>query len=138
DATAAKDEFKEMGKDVAMQVAALSPSYLNPESIPDDVIEHEKEIEITQMKADPKMASKPQQILEKIVEGKMGKYYSEVCLLNQPFVKDGSMSVEKYVESVAKKLGASIKVKNYICFVKGEGLQKREENFADEIKNMIQ
>ncbi len=135
--TAKNDEFKVMGKDVAMQVAALNPTYLDPESIPAEVIEREKEIEIAQMKADPKMANKPEQILAKIVEGKMGKYYSEVCLMNQPFVKDDKVSVGKYVEGVAKKLGADIKVTGFICMVKGEGLEKREENFADEIASMI-
>lgn len=135
--TANKDEFKTMGKDVAMQVAALNPTYLDPDSIPAEVIEREKEIEIAQMKADPKMANKPEQILAKIVEGKMGKYYSEVCLMNQPFVKDDKVSVGKYVEGVAKKLGADIKVTGFICMVKGEGLEKREENFANEIASMI-
>lgn len=135
--TAKKDEFKEMGKDLAMQVAALNPTYLDPDSIPAEVVEREKEIEIAQMKADPKMANKPEQILAKIVEGKMGKYYSEVCLMNQPFVKDDKVSVGKYVESVAKKLGADIKATGFICFVKGEGLEKREENFANEIASMI-
>ena len=135
--TANKDEFKTMGKDVAMQVAALNPTYLDPDSIPAEVIEREKEIEIAQMKADPKMANKPEQILAKIVEGKMGKYYSEVCLMNQPFVKDDKVSVAKYVEGVAKKLGADIKVTGFICMVKGEGLEKREENFANEIASMI-
>ncbi|MBQ9106893.1 MAG: elongation factor Ts [Clostridia bacterium] len=137
EATAANEEFVAMGKDVAMQVAAMNPLYLDPDAVPAEVVAHEKEIQVTQMKNDPKMANKPEQVLVKIVEGKMGKYYSEVCLAKQEFVKDGSMTVEKYVESVAKKLGASIKLAGFTRFAMGEGLQKKEENFADEIASMI-
>lgn len=137
-ATAATAEFKEMGKDVAMQVAAMSPQYLDPASVPDEVLEHEKGIMIAQMKEDPKMANKPDQVLEKIVVGKVGKFYKEVCLLDQAFVKDGDMDVKGYVASVAKKLGADIQVTGFIRYAKGEGLQKKEENFADEIAKMVQ
>jgi len=115
----------------------MNPLYLDPDAVPAEVVAHEKEIQVTQMKNDPKMANKPEQVLAKIVEGKMGKYYSEVCLSKQEFVKDGSMTVEKYVESVAKKLGASIKLTGFTRFAMGEGLQKKEENFADEIASMI-
>ncbi len=137
-ATAATAEFKEMGKDVAMQVAAMSPQYLDPASVPADVLEHEKGIMIAQMKEDPKMANKPDAVLEKIVVGKVGKFYKEVCLLDQQYVKDGDMDVKGYVASVAKKLGADIKVTGFIRYAKGEGLQKKEENFADEIAKMVQ
>ena len=136
-AIASNEEFQIMGKDVAMQVAAMKPEYLNPEAVPAEVIEHEKEIQVTQMKNDPKMASKPENVLVKIVEGKMGKYYSEVCLLNQEFVKDSSMTVAKYIDSVAKKLGTEIKATGFVCFKMGDGLEKRDENFADEIASMI-
>ena len=84
------------------------------------------------------MAGKPQQVLEKIVEGKLGKYYENNCLLEQAYVKDDSMSVSKYVASVAKELGGSIKVTGYVRFDKGEGLEKREEDFAAEIAKMVQ
>ena len=137
DATAATAEFKEMGKDVAMQVAAMSPQYLDPASVPADVLDHEKGIMIAQMKEDPKMANKPEAVLEKIVVGKIGKFYKEVCLLDQQYVKDGDMDVKGYVASVAKKLGADIKVTGFIRYAKGEGLQKKEENFADEIAKMV-
>lgn len=137
DSLASTDEFKEMGKDVAMQIAAMSPSYLNEAEVPASVIEHEKEIMKTQLAEDPKMAGKPDMVLAKIVDGKIGKYYKENCLLDQSFVKDGDMSVSKYVESVAKKLGGDITVTGFTRYAKGEGLEKKEDNFADEIANMI-
>jgi elongation factor Ts len=137
DATAAKEEFKLMGKDVAMQVAAMSPLYLDEASVPADVIEHEKEINLAQMKEDPKMAAKPAAVLDKIVVGKLGKYYKEVCLLDQEFVKDSEYDVKGYVASVAKKLGADIKVKAFYRYAKGEGLQKREDDFAAEVAGMM-
>ena len=137
DATAAKDEFKVMGKDVAMQVAAMSPLYLDRDSVPADVIEHEKEINLAQMKEDPKMANKPAQVLEKIVTGKLGKYFTEVCLMDQEYVKDPDFDVKGYVASVAKKLGADVKVTGFYRFAKGEGLQKREDDFAAEVAGMM-
>ena len=137
DATAAKDAFKVMGKDVAMQVAAMNPSYLDEASVPADVLEHEKGIMKAQLAEDPKMANKPEQVLAKIVDGKIGKFYKENCLLDQAFVKDGDMSVAKYVASVAKDLGADIKVTRFIRYAKGEGLEKREDNFAEEVAGMM-
>ena len=120
-----------------MQIAAMSPAYLDRASVPASVIEHESEIIKAQLAEDPKMAVKLDQVLAKIAEGKVGKYYKENCLLEQEFVKDGSMNVQKYVDSVAKKLGADIKVTSFIRYAKGEGLEKKEENFADEIANMV-
>ncbi|MBQ7957260.1 MAG: elongation factor Ts [Clostridia bacterium] len=139
DATAAKDEFAAMGKNVAMQVAAMNPAYLDDASVPAEVLEKEKGILIAQMKEDPKMANKPEQVLAKIVEGKVGKFYKENCLVNQDFVRsdlfDGNVS--GYVASVAKALGADIKLKSFVRFEKGEGIQKREDNFADEVASMM-
>lgn len=129
--------FKELSKDIAMQIAAVNPQYLNREAVPAEVIEKEKEILIGQMKEDPKMANKPEQILGKIVEGKIGKYYSENCLLEQEFVKNGDFTVEKYIESKAKEIGADVKVVSFVRFEKGEGLEKRNDNFADEVAGMI-
>lgn len=137
EAVAAKDEFKAMGKDVAMQVAAMSPSYLDEASVPAEAIEHEKSILIAQMKEDPKMANKPEQVLAKIVDGKIGKFYKENCLVEQAFVKDGDINVAKYVENTAKALGADIKVTGFTRFAKGEGIEKKQENFADEIAKMV-
>ena len=137
DKTAATDAFKVMGKDVAMQIAAMSPAYLDEASVPADVLAHEKEITKAQLVEDPKMAGKPEQVLAKIVDGKIGKYFKENCLLDQAFVKDGDMNVAKYVASVAKELGADIKVTGFIRYAKGEGLEKREDDFAAEVASMM-
>ncbi len=137
DATAAKPEFDVMGKDVAMQVAAMNPSYLDEASVPAEVLEKEKAILVAQMKEDPKMANKPDQVLAKIVEGKIGKYFKENCLLDQAFVKDGDLSVSQYVAKVAKELGGEIKVTGFVRYAKGEGIEKKEEDFAAEIASML-
>ena len=136
DATAAKAEFKAMGKDVAMQVAAMSPQYLCQSEIPADVIEQEKSINLAQIQEDEKMKNKPEKVIEGIINGKIAKFCKEVCFLDQQFVKDGALSVSKYIDGVAKELGASIKATGYVRYAKGEGLQKKEENFADEIASM--
>ena len=90
-----------------------------------------------QMAEDPKMKTKPQQVLAIIAEGKVGKYYSENCLLEQTFVKDGSMNVKQYVDSVAKAAGTTIDITGYVCFERGEGIEKKADNFAEEIASMI-
>lgn len=131
------DKVFEVGKDCALQVAAMNPAYLNRESVPADVLENEKTIIMAQMAEDPKMASKPEQVRAKIAEGKVGKYYSENCLLEQSFVKDDKFTVGKYVEDAAKKLGGSIVVSEFVRFERGEGVEKKEENFADEVAKMI-
>ncbi len=138
DATFAAPAFQELGKDIAMQIAALNPLYLDTAAVPAADIEKEKEILIAQIKNDPKNASKPDNIIEKMVSGRIGKYYEQNCLTEQPFVKDGSLSVAKYVEQVAKELGGSIKLSCFARLEKGEGLQKKEDNFADEIAKMVQ
>ena len=133
-----KDGFAEYAKNVALQAAAMPVLYLNKESVPASVLEEEKAILIKQMQEDPKMANKPQQVLEKIVEGKLGKYYETNCLLEQLYVKDDSMTVSKYTAQTAKELGGSISVIGYVRYDKGEGIQKREEDFAAEIQKMVQ
>ena len=131
------DLFRECAKNVALQTAAMPVQYLDAASVPAEVLAEEKNILIKQMQQDPKMANKPQQVLEKIVEGRVGKFYENNCLLHQAYVKDDSMTVAKYVETTAKALGGSIKVTGYVRFDKGEGLQKREEDFAAEIEKMV-
>ena len=131
------DAVAAIGKDVAMQSAALNAPYLCREQVPAEVIEKEKEIMLAQMAEDPKMANKPEQVRAKIVEGKVGKYYSENCLLEQAFVKDDKLSVQGYVDAEAKKLGGSIKVVDVVRFERGEGVEKKEDNLADEVANMI-
>ncbi|MGN0601228.1 MAG: translation elongation factor Ts [Oscillospiraceae bacterium] len=131
------DKVYEVGKDCALQVAAMNPAYLDKANVPDSALEEEKKIMLAQMAEDPKMANKPEQVKVKIVEGKIGKYYSENCLLQQAFVKDDKVSVGKYVENAAKALGGSIKVVDYVRFERGEGVEKKEDNFADEVASMI-
>ena len=133
-----KDAFKECAKNVALQTAAMEVKYLDKESVPASVLAEEEAILIKQMKEDPKMANKPDNILANIVKGRLGKFYENNCLLEQAYVKDDSMSVSKYVASVAKELGGSIKVTGYVRFDKGAGLEKREEDFAAEIAKMVQ
>ena len=132
-----KAEFAECAKNVALQTAAMDVKYLDKESVPAEVLAEEEAILIKQMKEDPKMANKPDNILQNIVKGRLGKFYENNCLLEQAYVKDDSMSVSKYVASVAKELGGSIKVTGYVRFDKGAGLQKREEDFGAEIAKMI-
>lgn len=131
------DKVFEVGKDCALQVAAMNPSYLDRASVPDSALEEEKKIMLAQMAEDPKMANKPEQVKVKIVDGKIGKFYSENCLLEQAFVKDDKVSVGKFVESAAKELGGSIKVVDFVRFERGEGIEKKEDNFADEVASMI-
>ncbi|WP_028516466.1 translation elongation factor Ts [Ruminococcus flavefaciens] len=131
------DQVAVIGKDVAMQSAALNAPYLCREQVPAEVLEKEKEIMLAQMSEDPKMASKPEQVRVKIVEGKVGKYYSENCLLEQAFVKDDKLTVQGYVDAEAKKLGGSIKVTDVIRYERGEGVEKKEDNLADEVAKMI-
>ena len=130
-------QFVSYGKDVAMQIAALNTSYLDEKSVPAEVIEHEKAIMVDQMKNDPKMANKPEQVLVKIVEGKMGKFYKENCLVDQEFVKDSSMTVGQYTAQTAKNLGGSIAIKKFIRFEKGEGIEKKQDDFAAEVASMV-
>lgn len=131
------DAVTTIGKDVAMQSAALNPAYVTREQVPDEVLAKEKEIMLAQMAEDPKMANKPEQVKIKIVEGKVGKYYKENCLLEQAFVKDDKLSVQGYVDAEAKKLGGSISVVDVVRYERGEGIEKKEDNFADEIASMI-
>lgn len=130
---AAKEEFKEYAKNICMQIAAISPQYLDRDSVPADVVEHEKNILKEQIIND----GKPAAIAEKIVTGRLGKFFKDVCLVDQAYVKDGDLSVQQYTDATAKDLGGSIKIVEYVRFEKGEGLEKREDNFADEVASMI-
>ena len=123
----------EIGKDVAMQIAALNPRFWDKSLVTEDVLEEEKKILVAQMDNDPKMASKPQQVKEKIAAGKLNKFFEENCLLQQAFVKDGGMTVEQYIASAAKALGGSVKFVDAIRFEKGEGIEKKVDDFAAEV-----
>ena len=133
EAVAANEGFKAMAKDVAMQIVAANPSYLNKEAVPADEIAKEKEI-LTQQAINE---GKPANIAEKMVMGRINKYYKEVCLLEQPFIKDGDITVGKYIENSAKEMGGAAKAVCFVRFEKGEGLEKREDNFADEVASMM-
>ena len=126
------DAFSEMAKDIAMQIAAIMPQYLNRDSVPAEVVEKEKEILSMQAKNE----GKPEKIIEKMVMGRINKFYQENCLVDQAFVKDGDITVKQLIENKAKELGAEISISEFVRFEKGEGLQKKEEDFAAEIEKL--
>lgn len=130
---AEKDGFNEFAKDIAMQIAAAGAQYLDRDSVPQEVIEKEKEI----LSAQAANEGKPANIIEKMVVGRINKFFKEVCLVDQEFIKDSDISVTQYIKNTANKLGGNIKIADYARFEKGEGLEKREENFADEVASMI-
>ena len=137
DTDLAPEQVAEVGKDMAMQIAALNPRFLDKSEVDDATLEEEKKILLVQMENDPKMAAKPDKVKQGIVTGKLRKFYEENCLLQQEFVKDNSMSVEQYVAKVAKEQGGSIKLKAAVRFEKGEGIEKKQENFAEEIAKQL-
>ena len=132
-----KDEFTAYGKDIAMQVAAANPSYVDEASVPAEVVAKEKEIMLAQMAGDPKTANKPDAVKQKMIEGKIKKFFKENCLVDQEFVKDGDMTVAQYTAKVAKDLGGDIKIVKFTRFQKGEGLEKRADDFAAEVASMV-
>ena len=127
----------EIGKDVAMQIAALNPRFWDKTQVTQDVLDEEKKIMLAQMANDPKMANKPEKVKENIVVGKLNKFYAENCLLQQEFVKDNTMTVEKYIASSAKELGGNVTFKDAVRFEKGEGIEKKQDDFAAEIASMV-
>ena len=133
----AKDEFVAYGKDIAMQVAAANPGYVDEASVPAEVVAKEKEIMLVQMAGDPKTANKPEAVKEKMIEGKIKKFFKENCLVDQEFVKDGDLTVAQYTAKVAKDLGGDIKIVKFARFQKGEGLEKRADDFAAEVASMV-
>lgn len=132
-----KEGFAEYGKDIAMQIAAANPGYICEHCVPAEVIEHEKEILFAQISNDEKLANKPDAVKEKMVDGRIGKFYKENCLMNQEFVKDPDLDIKGYTEKVAKELGGSIKITEFVRMEKGEGIEKKEENFADEVAKQM-
>ena len=125
------DEAKEAARDVAMHIAAMNPAYLDVESVPAEDVEKEKHFILAQMKEDPKNANKPENILEKMLTGKINKFYEQNCLTKQAFVKDDSMSVEKFLAS------KGVKLVDFVRFEKGEGLEKKADDFAAEVASMM-
>ena len=129
-------QFQELGKNICMQVVAMTPEYLSPDDVSAEVIEHEKNILIAQIKNDPKTADKPDAVVEKMVMGKINKFYQENCLLKQAYVKEQKISVEQYIAQSAKSLGFDIKLVSFVNYEKGEGLEKRQDDFAAEVASM--
>ena len=129
-------EFATMCHDIAMHIAAFAPQYIYNEEVPSEQTEHEKEILRAQIDNDPKNTNKPKEVIEKMIVGRLGKFYKEVCLIDQEFAKDASVTIRQLVEKTGKDLGAKITLKKFTRFVMGEGLEKRNENFAEEIAKM--
>ena len=134
---AAAPEVEELGKDLAMQVAAMNPLFLDKSAVDEGTIAKEKQILFTQAKQDEKNANKPDAIIEKMVLGRIGKYYSENCLMQQDFVKGDKITCEKHVAEVAKALGGTIVIKGYKRFLTGEGIEKKADDFAAEVASMV-
>ncbi|MDD3766254.1 MAG: translation elongation factor Ts [Eubacteriales bacterium] len=133
EAASEKEEFKEFAKDIAMQIAAVTPQFVDIESVDPEVVEKEKEI----LKAQALNEGKPENIVEKMVMGRISKFYKEICLVEQPYVKDPDKTVKAFVKEVEGKIGSSIKIVKFARFEKGEGIERKEENFADEVASMI-
>ena len=133
---AGEGDVTEMGKDVAMQIAALNPRFWDKSNVTQDVLDNEKKIMLVQMDNDPKMAGKPEKVKENIVMGKLNKFYSENCLLQQEFVKDNALTVEKYIAACAKELGVTVSFKDAVRFEKGEGIEKKVEDYAAEVAKL--
>ena len=127
------DELVELGKNIAMQVAALNPKFIKESDVPAEFIAKETEILTVQAKNDPKNAKKPDNIIAKMIEGRLKKELKEFCLVEQPYVKDTDMTVKQYIDSVAKVVGAPIEISRIVRFETGEGMEKKEENFAEEV-----
>lgn len=137
EASAYSPAARECAKNVAMQIAAMSPKYVCQSEIPADYIEHEKEILKAQAMNDPANANKPENIIEKMLGGRLNKELKEICLVDQIYVKDGDLTVQKYIDSVAKAEGITLSVKSFVRFETGEGLEKKEENFAEEVAKQM-
>ena len=128
-----KEGFAEYGKDVAMQVAAANPSYLTEAEVPAEVLEKEKEI----LKVQAINEGKPEAIAEKMVQGRIKKFYKENCLIDQEFIKDGDQTIKSYTDAKAKELGGKIEIVSFVRFEKGEGIEKRADDFASEVASMM-
>jgi elongation factor Ts len=127
------DEFKQLAKDIAMQIAAAKPLYVNKEDVPADVVTHEREI----FRAQALNEGKPEKIVDKMVDGRIEKFYKEVCLVEQPFIKDPDVLVKDLVMAKIAKIGEKIAIRRFARYELGEGIEKRQENFADEVMKEI-
>ena len=133
DFAAANEEFKQFVKDIAMQIAAAKPEYVKKEDVPTDILE--KEMNILRVQA--RNEGKPEKIIEKMVEGRIDKYYKEVCLMEQPWIKDPDRTIKQLVTEKISTIGENINIRRFARFERGEGLEKKEENFAEEVAKQI-
>ncbi|NLT15584.1 MAG: translation elongation factor Ts [Clostridiales bacterium] len=133
DFAAANEEFKQLVKDIAMQIAAAKPEYVRKEEVPAEIIEKEMNI----LRAQAKNEGKPEKIIEKMVEGRIEKFYKEVCLMDQPWIKDPDKTIQQLVTEKIAAIGENINVRRFARFERGEGLEKKEENFAEEVAKQI-
>jgi elongation factor Ts len=133
DFVARNEDFQGFTRDVAMQIAAMNPQFVRKDDVPADVISHETTVLIAKAKEDPKNANKPEQVLAKITEGQVGKWLKEICLLDQPFVKDPDKTIEQLQQELIAKIGENIKVRRFVRFELGEGLEKKKDDFAAEV-----
>lgn len=133
DFAAANEEFKTLVKDIAMQIAAARPEYVKKEEVPTDVLEKEMNI----LRAQARNEGKPEKIIEKMVEGRIEKFYKEICLLEQPWIKDPDKTIKQLVTEKIATIGENISVRRFARFERGEGLEKKEENFAEEVAKQI-
>lgn len=129
DFVAKTDDFKNLVKDVAMQIAAMNPKYVRREEVPEEALNKEREI----LKQQALAEGKPEHIVEKMVEGRLNKYFQEVCLLEQPYVKDPDKTIDQLVKETIAKLGENINIRRFVRYEMGEGLEKRQDNFAEEV-----
>jgi elongation factor Ts len=134
DFVAKNEEFKTFAKDIAMQVAAAKPLYLTKEEVPQDEIEHEKKV----LREQALNEGKPEKIVDKMVEGRIKKYYKEVCLMEQPFIKDSDKTIQQLLNEKIAFLGENLKIRRFTRYEVGEGLEKKEENFAEEVAKQMQ
>ena len=134
DFVAKTDAFQQLGRDIAMQIAAAAPKYVRIEEVPAEAVEAEKEV----LRAQALNEGKPAQIVEKMVEGRVKKFYQDVCLLEQPFVKDSSMTIQAYINEMTLKIGEKISVRRFTRYEMGEGLEKRHDNLAEEVEKQMQ
>ena len=137
DFVARSDAFKELVHNIALQVAAAKPDYVRAEEVPAEVIAKEKEILMAQIKQDPKNANKPAQIIEKMIDGRIAKFYKESCLMDQVYIKDGDKTITQLVNEAVGQIGEKITIRRFVRYEMGEGLAKKEENFADEVMEQV-
>jgi elongation factor Ts len=137
DFVARGEDFRSFVHDLAMHVTAAEPRFITKEDVPAEVLDKEREIALEQARSDPKNANKPQQVLDKIVEGRLTKFYQEACLMEQPFVKDQNITVGDLVRQMISKTGENIKVRRFTRFKMGEGLDKRVSDLGAEVQELL-